>query len=138
MQYPVYVPNEPPYKFIMKLEAYEASQKKDKYDGILKFINKIANKKYIALCDFKGVKEKELKSGKELYKIYKSDGRKLAKKLDIKDCYKKIKEKIKEIEKKEDIKIDNLIVFLRNTMKTIGYSLIRKTIGDSHYYTIKN
>lgn len=126
MNPPVYDENEPPYVYVKKVEEYLASLKSEKYKHVIKFVNKLAigyDKKYKGLCDFKNVTY--MTDHIHNKKTLKEDGPRTAKKLNIDFDFDKITK-------------NSVFDFLIAITKTIGYSVIKKEIGDKQSYTIIN
>ena len=140
IQPPIYDDTKTVYEYVKELERYNLKINEDKYNKILKFINKLTCRykiKYLALMNFKNITY--LTDTTHNNKILKENGAQLLIDLNIQNNQNNQNNNNQNNEKKENkkhtyIDFDNLdeeslIIFLRKILQTINYTLIKNGNG---------
>lgn len=146
---PIYDGKETMTQYMRRVDAFEISIKKRKYDIILDFINIAVaplKLKYTSLLDFKKVSETSfiVKNAIHNKKIIKKYSAKIYKSLNIDIDEKEVEEESEKSEREENDEPEEeiigkeIIVFLRRVLDTIDYSIVKKSMDDEHYYYINN
>lgn len=106
------------------LKTTEDNKNENKYNKILKFVNKLLkqkNKELTCLSEFKNINEDFFSDKEELNRIIKKYGEPLFKEFNI------------EFKDKEDV-----FLLLRKLLKVISYNINGKKYINKYYYTIRN